>query len=91
MGSERRTESREAGPEGRTCSREVYEASLLSGLKGAEKHQSCHSECLAGQAGGMLYRQGCLPGPSTWASEGKKSLSYRKLLLFSCSVVSDFL
>ena len=25
---------------------------MLSGLKGAEKHQSCHSECLAGQAGG---------------------------------------
>ena len=42
--SESRTESREAGLQGRTRSRVVYEANLLSGLKGAEKHQSCHSE-----------------------------------------------
>ena len=42
--SESRAESREAGLQGRTRSRVVYEANLLSGLKWAEKHQSCHSE-----------------------------------------------
>ena len=55
-GSESRTESREAGLQGRTRSRELYEAKLLSGLKGAEKHQSCHSECLTGEAGGHADR-----------------------------------
>ena len=101
MGGESRPKSREAGLQGRTRSREVYEANLLSGLKGAENHQSCHSECLTGGAGAHVDRCPEPVGPASailtglpsrarhlGLPEGKKSLSYPRLLLFSCSTVT---
>lgn len=59
------TENRQSGLLRRAHSRAVYETKLLSGLKGAEKPQSCHRACLTkgtGRAAAVPTSHGH-PGP----------------------------